>query len=65
MPEFIRHFAEWQSFFLPFRRMAEVFPAILHVFLLNLQYCICDDPESFVRGGSTLTFFAFLVDEGR
>ena len=25
----------------------------------------CADSESFVRGGSTLTMFFFLVDEGR
>ena len=28
--------------------------------------CSCGDPESFVRGGQTLTFFfSFLVDEGK
>ena len=30
-----------------------------------LSAITCADPESFVRGGPTLTAFFFLVDEGR
>ena len=34
--------------------------------LYNLSKISCADPESFIRGGPTLTFFVcYLVDEGR
>ena len=39
-------------------------PSFIHV---GLVYTTCADPDSFVRGGPTLTTFCcvFLVDEGR
>ena len=36
-----------------------------HWFISLLVCCSCPDPESYVRGGPTLTTFFFLVDEGR
>ena len=38
----------------------------MYYFTSHITSSMCVDPESFVRGGPTLTFFVFfIVDEGR
>ena len=53
------------SHMLSYQCLSDVIIQLMHSFEVNIRICPCADPESFVRGGPTLTTFFFSVDEGR